>query len=213
VIEKFESYLLYSVKRDVEVRARGIFDELGETYSSVIFDDARKFEGMSIRHVRRHWLEMKDEECEDDEDGESDDESSECSHEDEDEGEQEEERERFLSKNTKFECCILIDDEVLQSILDAPATPEEAHKNGPKSPFESIGYVKIVDQQHGPDFSEDYPGWMKVDLTCLWDLYQLDDLESQYPYEDPKTGERLVYTGGPPMDPSAELTIGGIRVP
>jgi hypothetical protein len=204
VIEKLESYLLWHLDKDREA------EELEEDYRSVIFDDASKFDGMKIRRVRRHWCAMRGDEVDfydecynsDDEEDDSDD--------DKDEYEAtEEEIKAFRANNTKFRCCILIDDEVLQSILNAPATPKEASKIRPKE-FESIGYVKVVDLQSGPGSGADYPGWMTVDLTCLWYIYGLDDLEAEYPYKDPKTGKRIVYTGDLPSDPTIEYHFGGV---
>jgi hypothetical protein len=193
VIETFESYLLYSLDRDYDA------EELEEDYRSVIFDDASKFDGMKIRRVRRHWCAMggddvdfydpshvNDEEEEEEEEEDSDD--------DKDEYEAtEEEVKAFRANNTNSEC-ILIDDEVLQSILNAPATPEEARKM-PSAWLKDVGYVKVVDQQSGPGSGDNYPGWMRVALTSLWYVYGLDDLEAQYPFKDPKTGKRIVYTG------------------
>ncbi|RAO68662.1 uncharacterized protein BHQ10_004674 [Talaromyces amestolkiae] len=224
VVEKLESYLFYSVKRDIEVKARDMYDELEDTYGSVLFNDASQFDGMSIDRVRRHWLAMQgrkvdpdpDSDADDDDDDDDDDDKVEKSKDDEN-GEAEfeisqEEIEDFRADHTNLEFCILIDEEVLQSILSAPATPKEAAKIFPKKWFESIGYVKVVDQQSGPGSSHDYPGWMTVDLTCLWEIYGMDDLESQYPYEDPRTGKRIVYTGIPPTDPTREYHYGGVSL-
>lgn len=51
-----------------------------------------------------------------------------------------------------------------------------------------------------------------VDVTCLWEIYRTGDLESQYPYEDPRTGKRIVYTGIPPTDPTSEYHYGGVSL-
>ncbi|PCG93360.1 Hypothetical protein PENO1_083970 [Penicillium occitanis (nom. inval.)] len=198
VIGKLESYLFYSVKRDIEVKAREMYDELEDTYGSVLFNDASIFDGMSIDQEE----EQEEEERKDDKNDEEEDEFN----------IPEEEIADFRADNTNFTFCVLIDEEVLQSILAAPATPKEAAKIFPKKWFESIGYVKVVDRQSGPGSSDDYPGWMTVDLTCLWEIYGMDDLESQYPYEDPRTGKRIVYTGVPPTDPTREHHFGGVSL-
>jgi hypothetical protein len=217
VIEKLESYLLFSVEKDPEVKARESLDELEEAYNLQIFDDARKFDEMSITHVRRHWLKVMgawDVDREDEfwteeeevgqQDGNGEGGKTRKREDDEDEEEKEEEEEDeeegSLCEKTNFYCCILIDEEVLESILNAPATPQEADKLSIDF-FESVGYVKIIGRQSGPEEGDRYPGWMKVDLTCLWSLYDQDDLETQYPYEDAKTGDAFVYTRNPPMNP------------
>jgi hypothetical protein len=220
VIEKLESYLFYSVKRDIEVKARDLYDELEDTYGSVIFNDANIFDRMSIDRVRRHWLAMQGirGNADDDDDDDDDDDNEEERKDDENDEEKddfeisEEEIADFRADHTNLTFCILIDEEVLQSILSAPATPKEAAKIFPKKWYESIGYVKVVDLQSGPGSSDDYPGWMTVDLTCLWEIYGWHDLESQYPYKDPRTGKRIVYTGVPPSDPTREYHFGGVSL-
>jgi hypothetical protein len=225
VIGKLESYLFYSVKRDIEVKAREMYDELEDTYGSVLFNDASIFDGMSIDRVRRHWLAMQgrkvnsgDDDNDDDNEEEEEEQEEEERKDDKNDEEEdefnipEEEIADFRADNTNFTFCVLIDEEVLQSIMAAPATPKEAAKIFPKKWFESIGYVKVVDRQSGPGSSDDYPGWMTVDLTCLWEIYGMDDLESQYPYKDPRTGKRIVYTGVPPTDPTREHHFGGVSL-
>lgn len=203
-----------------------MYDELEDTYGSVLFNDASIFDGMSIDRVRKHWLAMQGRKVNSGDDDDGDDEEEEEEEEDEekeiedDENDEEEDEFNILEEeiadfradNTNFTFCILIDEEVLQSILGVPATPREAAKIFPKKWFESIGYVKVVDRQSGPGSSDDYPGWMTADLTCLWEMYGMVDLESQYPYEDPRTGKRIVYTGVPPTDPTREYHFGGVSL-
>lgn len=205
MIEKFEEYLLHGLDRDYEA------EELEEDYESVIFDDASKFDGMKIRRVRRHWSAMQGDEVDFYDPIHENDEEEEDSDDDKDEYEvTEEEIKAFCASNTNRNCCILIDDEVLQSILNAPDSPKKAKKM--VSDFKSIGYVKVVDRTPGPSDGGDYPGWMRVDLTCLWKIYVDDELEHLYPYKDPKTGKRLVCTGGLPRNPEEKFFFNGVAL-
>lgn len=162
---------------------------LGEEMVHVVFNDRTKFDGMTLRQVRmdfRKKLGLPAVDEDEDEDDASDD-----GHEG-----------WTLPGDIKFECCILIDTEVLQSIMNAPTPKEAENAAAEMGPQHCVGYVKAVDQVSGPQSGESYPGWMKVDLTCLWDLYYIDDLESQYPYPDIETGEVPPYMGTPPIDPT-----------
>lgn len=137
-------------------------------------------------------------------------------------GEEEEEEEEHNGSNgpLKREFCLIVDENVLRSLVDAPepvvqrgvGDEEEVAGNQVGNP----GYVKVVDQlfdtteELASRDREDYTGWMKASLDCLWMLYDLAEMELECPYQNEETGEFPVWDGGlPRREPYPPL--GGIR--
>jgi hypothetical protein len=105
--------------------------------------------------------------------------------------------------------CLLIDDEVFESILKAPEprSDESATERSRNRP----GFIKAIDLLYDPHNPEDdnemrpdYPGWMAVNLNYLQDFYsqlvvEADDYESSmarmYPFWDSNTNHRPPYSG------------------
>lgn len=108
--------------------------------------------------------------------------------------------------NAHHEGCIMIDEEVLQSILQAPSL-EEAEAQ-PQWPFEhSVGHVKIVKaDKPDPELAAyDGLGWLRVDLSTVGEMYVDGFISKRSGQVDPLTGavpiisgfsyNRLPYTG------------------
>lgn len=110
------------------------------------------------------------------------------------------------STGLKWEFCLLIDEDVLRSLIDAPepvAQNSVSDKEVAENKVGNPGYIKVIDRSF--DTTEepasrdrnDYPGWMKASLDCLWMLYDIAEMELECPYRNDDTGEFPVWCGGP----------------
>ncbi|KAL1858471.1 hypothetical protein Plec18170_002670 [Paecilomyces lecythidis] len=108
----------------------------------------------------------------------------------------------------KWEFCLIIDQDVLQSLVDAPEVVDMVAGHQVGSP----GYIKVIDRSfsttENPNFRDrnDYTGWMKASLNCLWMLYDLAEMKLECPYRIKETGEFAVWDGGlPRREPYPQL--------
>jgi hypothetical protein len=73
--------------------------------------------------------------------------------------------------------CLLIDDDVFQSILNAPAPAKGMKMKWGE--YEYIGFVKIVTGYARSLRNEHWPGWGKIDFRLLWWLCDHDEIEQE----------------------------------
>ncbi|KAF3492430.1 Hypothetical protein GIQ15_01947 [Arthroderma uncinatum] len=122
-----------------------------------------------------------------------------------------------FSRGAHDTICLVIDNEVIHSIIDAPEDVSEAKqlfKRPTLTPKRPIPYIKAVDRHkppkpnppkplHGSGGShgreKQYPGWMKAGLLWVGDVYPQEEMEIECPEWDPNLGDESypVYQGVP----------------
>lgn len=174
------------------------YESYPDSLENTIIWDREKFNNASIDDIRKDFRrellipEMGDDEVqyEDDEDTVLRKENLFLQKQEELEAEYGEECSRGEICN---EFCIMIDEEVFQSILNAPDPKEvtKVHPNG------IVGYVKVITTYKEAQRGEFWPGWGKADLRWFWWLYNTDELEREFqmPGRDSPELASYIYNG------------------
>lgn len=168
--------------------------EYQDELSNTIIWDREKYNNASIDEIRKDFRremlipEMGDDESEPDDDTATQDRKDELYRQKQAELEVELGDEALWGEvNGSY--CLLIDDEVLQSILNAPEPAEGMRTKRGK--YEYIGFVKVVTVYERSSRNEHWPGWGKVDFRLLWWLYDNDEIERHA--RTPDRGRQGVY--------------------
>jgi hypothetical protein len=76
-------------------------------------------------------------------------------------------------KNTMYRMCMVIDEESLQTLMDAP--PAEERKDGllVGGPVRFVKAVEAWPETEDDPIPGSFPGWMKCDINSLWDLWTM----------------------------------------
>ncbi|GAM42341.1 hypothetical protein TCE0_044f16226 [Talaromyces pinophilus] len=175
VLEKLETYLELSCK-DPAYR-----DEL----SNVVVWDREKFNNASIDEIRKDFKrellipDMGDDEYSSGDDFETETRKYElyCQREAELAAELGDDA---LAGEVTSSYCLLIDDEVFQSILNAPEPADRL-----KWEYGEY-YVKIITIYERSLRNEHWPGWGRIDFRLLWWLRDYDEIEIWAPVPDPQ---------------------------
>ncbi|GAD98131.1 hypothetical protein NECHADRAFT_77368 [Paecilomyces variotii No. 5] len=119
-----------------------------------------------------------------------------------------------VNNGLKWEFCLIIDKDVLQSLVDAPEPVAQSCMNNKIAGhrIRNPGYIKVIDRSFNTGENptcrdrNDYTGWMKASLNCLWILYDLAEMELECPYRNKESGEFPVWDGGlPRREPYPQL--------
>ncbi|EED20845.1 hypothetical protein TSTA_080780 [Talaromyces stipitatus ATCC 10500] len=179
VLEKLESYMELSCKDP------GYRDEL----SNIVVWDREKFNNASIDEIRKDFRremlipEMGDDEIKSDDDAATEDRKQDlyCQKQAE---LAEELGDEALWGEVNGSYCLLIDDEVFQSILNAPEPAKGMKMKW--GTYEYIGFVKVVTVYERSFRNEHWPGWGKIDFRLLWWLRGEDEIEREAPVPLPE---------------------------
>ncbi|KAK2731183.1 hypothetical protein FQN57_003545 [Myotisia sp. PD_48] len=161
------------------------FAEVREHIQHKVMDDKSLYDGLSIPQVRRKFLEFREL----------------CT--------------GSALLTLMWGMCLIIDQEVLHSIRDAPEPtrrcPEDIGQlSSPGQPFVKVVATTGLNPENGA-----YDGWMRCSLNYLWMLYitcRRTEMELIFPYHDLATGERDMYEGqalgfrAPSKTPQADIT-------
>ena len=172
VLEKLETYMRLSCK-DRAYR---------EALSNIVIWDREKFNNASIDDIRKDFRremfipEMGDDDFADDDDAATSERKIVIYN------QKLEELAEELGDDALFgevngPYCLLIDDEVFQSILNAPEPAIGMKIN--RGQYEHVGYVKVITIDERSSRNEDWPGWGKVDFRLLWWLHGHDEIEKR----------------------------------
>ncbi|KAK5800399.1 hypothetical protein VI817_002611 [Penicillium citrinum] len=95
-------------------------------------------------------------------------------------------------ESTMYRMCMVIDDESIQTLLEAP--PGENRKLGRRIGG-PVRFVKVVEAFPELDSLDEFQGWMKCEINALWPLWKMmsDGDEMRMSYDEMKGNGKQVY--------------------